>query len=848
MQRFWSDCKGAVTVFVTLLLIPAILVSGTAVDLARIYTARSTVQNANQLAANSVLAGYNALLNDLYGLYGFMKDDPHLTDMINEYIALTVFGRDITNELGTLRSFYGAGDDFTAAPSFHKELSEIPVLRRQILEYMKFRAPLILAEQLFESLSGLDKLSEDMEIVEAKQELDESMEELFQLYYDLYDAIVAADKCPSPTEGISGAPFNQITGNFNRIREHLRELSDLRKILDEAESDEEDDDDDDEGDDDDDEDDEDDEDEEDKLEELKEKYASVIADIKVLALTIRSNVEGSVQNAENFKDKFGLVLEIAKEIDEKKADLQRKFDELENKLERGECSPELREALFTEKDAEGKTVMDYYRVVLAGEIASLAEEYRSEGNSFLNSVIEMLNDVRYREYGVPMTDTNSLTLGQLENLAETILEFSIEDTEDETVNFADFVQLNWVLPRKPPGALGSPTTFKKFSECSDLHAEFFDDLKKLAEVTAGSSFVDITEGPGEKPAGSKTAEQAQRENIEKLENMEFNDDEIPLSGAEYIDPGYAETKTGIKIDGIAKNIIDFISDPLNTLKNTGDYALILTYDTAVFSCYTTTKPDSIGKDPADIDYKKTITGIPMNPKVNYFYQSEMEYIFNGSHTAKDNLDFVKGLIFAVRAIVNYIAVFSINEVTAIVNAVKAIPIPFGINLVLGEIARAAFAAAESAMDVSRIRSGYRVTFIKTSSTWRCVPSKLFSDPKEHDASGLVYENYMLIFFVGKAFFTGGISEAADDLVKRTGELAEWNMVNYIKKLNADEAAMTEALTDSPFKLDNAATGIGITTSVEMRMMFLSMPFAQKGISGVVPPRTFPVISDDYRGY
>ena len=65
MKKLIKDAKGAVTVFITLLLIPAILVSGTAVDLARLHTARSILQDANQLAANSVLTQYNALLYDI---------------------------------------------------------------------------------------------------------------------------------------------------------------------------------------------------------------------------------------------------------------------------------------------------------------------------------------------------------------------------------------------------------------------------------------------------------------------------------------------------------------------------------------------------------------------------------------------------------------------------------------------------------------------------------------------------------------------------------------------------------------------------------------------------------------
>ena len=94
MGKFWRDCKGAVTVFVSLLLIPAILITGTGVDLARIYTARSIVQDANQLAANSVLASYDALLQDLYGLFGFMKDSEEIGNMVKSQIELAIKGQE----------------------------------------------------------------------------------------------------------------------------------------------------------------------------------------------------------------------------------------------------------------------------------------------------------------------------------------------------------------------------------------------------------------------------------------------------------------------------------------------------------------------------------------------------------------------------------------------------------------------------------------------------------------------------------------------------------------------------------------------------------------------------------
>ena len=85
MSDFLRNCKGAVTVMVSLLLIPAILVTGTGVDLARIYAANSTLHDANQLAANSVLASYNALLQDLYGLFAVMQEDDEFSGMVDSY-------------------------------------------------------------------------------------------------------------------------------------------------------------------------------------------------------------------------------------------------------------------------------------------------------------------------------------------------------------------------------------------------------------------------------------------------------------------------------------------------------------------------------------------------------------------------------------------------------------------------------------------------------------------------------------------------------------------------------------------------------------------------------------------
>ena len=51
-----------------------------------------------------------------------------------------------------------------------------------------------------------------------------------------------------------------------------------------------------------------------------------------------------------------------------------------------------------------------------------------------------------------------------------------------------------------------------------------------------------------------------------------------------------------------------------------------------------------------------------------------------------------------------------------------------------------------------------------------------------------------------------------------------------------------------FNMSEAVTGFTLTTTADLRMLFLSMPVAQRGLNGVVPPGTVPLSVTSYRGY
>jgi len=282
----------------------------------------------------------------------------------------------------------------------------------------------------------------------------------------------------------------------------------------------------------------------------------------------------------------------------------------------------------------------------------------------------------------------------------------------------------------------------------------------------------------------------------------------------------------------------------------------------MFSNYTTARPEITGRkmdEIYDIGFPKSVSGIPISPEVNYFFQSEWEYLYNGNENANKNLSAVSRLIYLVRIICNYITVFSVTEVTLIITAIRAAfawcP-PAGV--VLGELARAAFVAAESAIDLATLRAGYKVPLIKKSSEWICSPSGVaralanvvsdtVSTSEDSNNNGLTYSNYLLFFFLTK----GVIGGAGDELAERTANLIEWNIINYSNVIFCDEDKMTDAISAANrFRMEDMKTDFSITTTVDMRMLFFSMIFAQNFSESrsIGMPQTMPVTLTDHRGY
>jgi hypothetical protein len=867
MNMFRKNTKGAVTVFVSLLLVPAILISGTAVDLARMHTARSIAQDANQLAANSMLSQYDSLLHDLYALFGVIAGDPELAEMINDYIELAVFGGgQVSSGMGTLQVFYGSDlEPAEVEPASEQHLRNTDVLRRQIEEYMKFRAPIVLVNEFLDKVDA-NTIKEDAEIIGEKSAIDSGIADLFELYRELHETIGKADKANQGVEGPIGGNFGLAGRVFNAIRQEFVQLSHLYFRWLDSESPEE-------------------------ANDHAMKYAAIRENIRIRTIGGRvgsrwadgigwqshtsnvglfHHVVKATEAAEDFKIHFDQALALSIKIDSQRDELERMVDNLEERLNTGECDPELRMAL-TNPDSEGKSQIDRYRDILKWEdITSMAQVFKDGGYDYIdNHLLPLIADMKYRNaFSLASPSLTREELAAITGDSRFDLSHTPTPGHNMLITLASYTE-SAVTYKAPPG-------FIRFAFHTTRNHEFF---LELTAMMASRDVIPVKLFDGQGDASGSDGESKQRGLIKELLGLSegaFASLKNEPLGAKYVKNSASVAQDSLSLSDVLSlltesagtSVIDIIQDPLDALGRAGYYLLFVTYCSEMLSNYTTIRPDANDKtrdDIMDLNYPSSLTGVPISPEVNYFFQSEMEYIYTGDDNASKNLSAITRLLFFTRLICNYIAVFKVSQITVIVNSIRtAFAWAPPLAVVLAELARAAFAAAESVVDIALLRAGHNVPLIKNVvlGEWVCTPlglgnalriissgnpdSLLKSESDGDKQKGLSYSNYLLFFFITRGIFD---SNAPELFATRLANLIEYNVINFSNKLYSNEEKMTEALqAENVFRMEHMITDFTISFSINMRMLFLSMPMAQRGINGVIPPRTIPVVAVDYRGY
>ncbi len=193
--------KGAISIFLVIITIPTMLLSGVLVDGSRMTSARVMAQEGTDLAAASVLASYNQQLKDEFGLFALEENDPgKLKAIFEESLNATLLAHGMSGDaqyserlweimkttLTGQKSYMGESflnlydfniDTCTIEPLY--ELANQEVLANQMVEYSKFRGIYIMADRMdiFNELGDIKKDAEKnqvtAEVMEDKVDTDE---------------------------------------------------------------------------------------------------------------------------------------------------------------------------------------------------------------------------------------------------------------------------------------------------------------------------------------------------------------------------------------------------------------------------------------------------------------------------------------------------------------------------------------------------------------------------------------------------------------------------------------------------------------------------------------------------
>jgi len=165
---------GAITIYLSIILSAVFMLSGVLMDTVRIRAAEIQLRRAANTAAGSALAGYSTTLKKDYGLFALHNSDSnYLEEDIKYYLTNQLITEEMNldkkHQITRYPNLFYANNQFNKVNfidlyDYHLENIEVipiynftenEILRQQIIEYMKYRAPVQFAENFMEKIKSV---------------------------------------------------------------------------------------------------------------------------------------------------------------------------------------------------------------------------------------------------------------------------------------------------------------------------------------------------------------------------------------------------------------------------------------------------------------------------------------------------------------------------------------------------------------------------------------------------------------------------------------------------------------------------------------------------------------------
>ena len=211
MKRM-NRTRGAISIFLAIILLPTVTIAGLFLDVSRVKLSQEVITTSADLALNTVLSQYDKNLKDYFGLMASCQDTGEVIALSKEYFVDSMVSAGVTTSdaeayADTILSVFTEDDaisdmlrlsvegDTEITPTENGALNNPALMKKEIIEFMKYRAPVNGVASLFEEIKSSDvpkqmeNASAETDMVEAKKEFYEAERKLIEQAEIAYEAI-----------------------------------------------------------------------------------------------------------------------------------------------------------------------------------------------------------------------------------------------------------------------------------------------------------------------------------------------------------------------------------------------------------------------------------------------------------------------------------------------------------------------------------------------------------------------------------------------------------------------------------------------------------------------------------
>lgn len=243
--------RGAVSVFLVMILVPCIVVTSVFVDLGRVHMSKSMAESSSDLALNSLLTNYDSDLNEWYGMVASCQSINEFYEESAKFFLRTLSSQGLSDdEIYLLSDYYAhATNDDTIYDLLQVEcqtetsgmitavsganLSNSTLIKEQVVEFMKYRAPIELTTSIIDRLNSDETVLQAIEseentpLVENKTDYYKAEGELLAAAFNSYIAIYDYYK-EATTNNLTN---EQLQNYANKLTTYKNAYSEIHKLM-----------------------------------------------------------------------------------------------------------------------------------------------------------------------------------------------------------------------------------------------------------------------------------------------------------------------------------------------------------------------------------------------------------------------------------------------------------------------------------------------------------------------------------------------------------------------------------------------------------------------------------------